>query len=69
MMGVLRAIGHEIVGLFVDNGALALALILWCVVAGCVALFFAGAWPGVIFAAGCAAILLANVVVAARARR
>lgn len=72
MMGVLRAILAEIVGLFVDDEALALALVLWCGAIGGAALVVP-ALPAPLLASalvvGCAAILLATVLVAARRRR
>jgi len=70
-MGTLRAILAEIVGLFVDDGSLALALVLWCAATG-VAAAALPALPAAGLAAaltaGCVAILLVNVVVAARQR-
>jgi hypothetical protein len=69
-MGTLRAILAEIDGLFVDDGALALALVGWCAaVAACTWLL-----PALLPAAGaglflgCALILAGNVVRAARLR-
>ncbi|BDG71595.1 hypothetical protein [Roseomonas fluvialis] len=71
-MGTLRAILHEIVGLFVDDGSLALALVVWCALVGLVMLAVPGvtmAAAGAALLAGCIAILLVNVVTAARKRR
>jgi len=71
-MGTLRAILTELVGLFVDDGSLALALVLWCAAVG-VMVLSASAVPiplaAVALLAGCVAILLVNVVRAARTRR
>lgn len=69
-MSLLRAILHELIGLFVDDGALAFALVAWC------ALLLAAnallAPPPILSAAalalGCAVILLVNVVTSARKR-
>jgi hypothetical protein len=72
MMATLRAIMAELVGLFVDDGALALALVLWCGGVGLTVLLVP-ALPGPLAAAalvaGCVGILLANVLRAARKRR
>lgn len=71
MMGTLRAILHEIIGLFVDDEALALALLLWCAAIGAALLLLPG-MPAPVAAAlllaGCVAILLGNVARAARRR-
>jgi hypothetical protein len=71
-MGTLRAILHEIVGLFVDDGSLALALVLWCAGIGAALVLARGlpvALAAALLLAGCAGILLANVTRAARRRR
>jgi hypothetical protein len=71
-MGTLRAILHEIIGLFVDDGSLALALVVWCALVGLLMLTVSGvtmAAAGATLLAGCVAILLVNVVTAARKRR
>lgn len=71
-METLRAILDEVIGLFVDDGSLALALIVWCALVGLVALSGSGvmmALTGAALLAGCVAILLVNVVTAARKRR
>jgi hypothetical protein len=70
-MGTLRAILHEIIGLFVDDGSLALALVVWCALVGLLMLVVSGvtmAAAGAALLAGCVAILLVNVVTAARKR-
>ena len=70
-MGLLRAIASEIIGLFVDDGALALALLAWCaLVAAAVAMLgsVVMAVAGPILAVGCAIILLGNVLRSGRRR-
>lgn len=69
---MMRRILAELLGLFVDDGALALGLVLWCAAVGlAVALLPAlpGAAAGAGLLAGCLAILLANVRRAARRPR
>ncbi|WP_051212320.1 hypothetical protein [Rubritepida flocculans] len=71
-MGMLRAILHEIVGLFVDDEALALALLLWCAAIGAAVLLLPGLpvpLAAALLLAGCLAILLGTVARAARRRR
>lgn len=71
-MGTLRAILAEIAGLFVDDGSLALALVVWCAAIGVVVVAAPGlpvAITAALLLGGCIAILLANVVRAARRRR
>lgn len=61
---MLRAILSEIIGLFVDDGALALALVLWCGAVGAAhRLAPALSMPvlGAALLAGCAVILLGNL--------
>ncbi len=55
----LRKLGR----LFVDDGSLAIALILWCIVAGLVLPRFAAQthWAAPLFALGCLVILLVNI--------
>jgi hypothetical protein len=69
-MGTLRAIVSEIVHLFVDDGLLALALVVWCAVVGGVGLLLPGLLPvaGPALFLGCVVILLGTVVRAARGR-
>jgi undecaprenyl-diphosphatase len=67
-MKTLRAIAAEIVHLFVDDGSLALALLLWCAAIG-VTTFLVPAFgeaAGIGLFAGCATILFANVVLTGR---
>lgn len=66
------AAGRELVGLFVDDGSLALALIVWVAAAGLLLPYLpAGAqWAApILFLAGCLAILAENVGRAARRSR
>ena len=67
-MSALRTAWDELVGLFVDDGALALVLVGVCAAVG---LLVALASPsplaaGALLAGGCAAALLASVLRAAR---
>ena len=69
-MTVLTTIGREIVGLFVDDGSLAVAILAWVAV---VAVLMAGmnvnaAIAGGVLFAGLVAILLENVLRRARSR-
>lgn len=66
-MNTFLAILRELLGLFVDDGSLALALVAWCATAGFILprVPFSG-WDGVVLAVGCIAILLGNVTMAAR---
>lgn len=71
-MGTLRAISREIIGLFVDDGSLALALVLWCAGTGAAVMLLPGlpvAFSAALLLAGCCGILLVNVLRAARTRR
>jgi len=67
-MSALSAIVRELTGLFVDDGALALAIVAVVVVAGLVAaLAHAAAWAsGGILLFGCLGVLLVNVMTAKR---
>ena len=70
-MNVLRAVIAEVVHLFVDDGAFALALVLCSAAVGLALRLAPGFAPaaGIALFAGCAGILLWNVSRAARARR
>lgn len=71
-MGTLRAILHEIIGLFVDDESLALALVLWCAGIGAAVLLVPGLpvpLAASLLLAGCVGILLVNVLRAAKKRR
>jgi hypothetical protein len=67
-MQKLAASLRELLGLFVEDGALALAIIAVVVVAGLVALLVPGAtWlSGVILLCGCLGVLVGNVAMAKR---
>ena len=67
-MNALTAALREIAGLFVDDGALALAIIAVVVLAGLVALFApSAAWAsGGILVLGCLGVLVVNVMTAKR---
>jgi len=70
-MGTLRAILGEIIGLFVDDGSLAIALVLWIAAVRAAVSMVSGlpaAVSGAALVGGCIAILLWNVAGAARAR-
>jgi hypothetical protein len=68
-MRAVRTILAEIVGLFVDDGSLALGLLMWCAATGIGLSLFPGlvAAGAPILFLGCALVLLGNVVRAARA--
>ena len=70
-MNILRAIAAEIVHLFVDDGALALALVLWSAIIGIGVLVAPGFVPaaGPLLCIGCAAILFWNVTRSARSKQ
>lgn len=69
-MRIIGTIVRELWGLFVDDGALAVALVVWCAVAG----FglprsgLADPWQGPTLFLGCLVILIVNVWMSARAR-
>lgn len=67
-MKVLSAIFQEIWSLFVDDGNLALGLILWCLAGGLALphLGLAAGYEAPLLAAGCIVILIANVLRAAQ---
>jgi hypothetical protein len=62
---------RELVGLFVDDGSLAVTALIWLAVCGLVLPFFGvdGAWRGAALFAGLAVILAENAVRAARRNR
>lgn len=67
---MLRSILREVYGLFVDDGSLAAALLVWIVIAVAgLALFPAGHWGGPVFFAGLAVVLAENVLRASRRMR
>jgi hypothetical protein len=61
---------RELWGLFVDDGSLAVALVVWCVIAGLVLphLLPSNDWRGPLFFIGCVVILLVNIGAAVRRR-
>lgn len=67
MKGLISAV-KEVWSLFVDDGSLALALVIWCGVAGFGLPYVvpANAWRAPILFIGCLVILLANVAAAVR---
>jgi hypothetical protein len=67
-MSAIAAIVRELIGLFVDDGVLALAIVAVVIAAGLVAAFaHAAAWAsGGILLFGCLGVLLANVMTAKR---
>lgn len=68
-MTVFRNVILEVVHLFVDNGSLALALVLWCAAVRLAVVFLPSsiALLGPVLLAGCAVILLVNIIQTARA--
>jgi hypothetical protein len=62
-MRSIRVILSEIIGLFVDDGSLAAALLVWCAVVAGVRAVLPGSplLAGGLLAGGCVAILLVNI--------
>lgn len=70
-MILMRTILNELIGLFIDDGSLAVALLIWCATIGVVvrlAPWLSAAGCGVALLLGSVAILLINVSQAARSR-
>ncbi len=69
MKGVISAV-KEVWGLFVDDGSLALGLVIWCAAAGLGLTYVVPSktWRAPILFIGCLAILLANVAATVRRR-
>ncbi len=66
----LRSIMREVYGLFVDDGSLAAALLVWIVIAVTgLTLLHAGHRGGPVFFAGLAVVLVENVLRASRRMR
>ena len=63
---MLAGIARELIGLFVDDGMLALAIIAVLVIAAIVASLIPGATAGVVLLAGSLFALLANVLAVQR---
>jgi uncharacterized membrane protein YhaH (DUF805 family) len=70
-MNAFFAILRQLLGLFVDDGSLALALVVWCAAAGLILprVIPFSEWEGVVLVIGCIAILLTNVTVTVRRHR
>jgi hypothetical protein len=70
-MNILITAMRELWGLFVDDGSLALALLVWCALAGLglPQLMLPAEWNAPILFVGCIVILVANVTVGTRARK
>jgi hypothetical protein len=66
-----KAIFNELFGLFVDDGSLAINLLVWTAVAAVVLprLPLGDGWPAILLLAGYLIILIENVVRAARNHR
>jgi hypothetical protein len=63
---LLAGIARELVGLFVDDGMLAIAIVAVIAVAAIVASFVPGLTAGVLLLAGSLFVLFANVMTAQR---
>jgi hypothetical protein len=71
-MRALKAIAHNLIGLFVDDGSLAAVILAWIVLWGLVPRSTLGVpapWGGVIFFLGLALILIENVLRTTSRRR
>jgi len=68
-MKILRSIVAELLGLFVDDGGVALAVLGWVVVAWLLSWIVPSPWPPLILFAGLAAILVGSAVRQAGRRR
>lgn len=64
MMNMLLEFLRKLGRLFVDDGSLAIALLVWCAAAGLIFPAFApdSIWSAPLFALGCLVILLGNLV-------
>ena len=65
-MRMLAGIARELIGLFVDDGMLAIATVAVIVIAAIVANLIPGATAGVVLLAGSLAVLFANVMAVQR---
>ena len=63
---MLAGIARELIGLFVDDGMLAIATVAVIVIAAIVANLIPGATAGVVLLAGSLAVLFANVMAVQR---
>ncbi len=68
-MRTLLAALRELIGLFVDDGSLALAILGIVALAAILAALTSGLWAGAVLLAGCLGVLLANVISAVRRAR
>ncbi len=70
-MSALVTAVREVWGLFVDDGKLALGLVVWCAIAGLLfrALPFSAEADALLLASGCVAILVASVFATPGRRR
>jgi hypothetical protein len=70
-MNALSAILSELWKLFVDDGSMALALVVWCGACGLIlpTLLPSSEWAAPILFIGCVTILLADVGMVVRRRR
>ncbi len=66
-MTLVRSIAAELLGLFVDDGGVAVAVLAWVAVAWLASRVAGPPWPPLILFAGLATILIASAV--RRARR
>jgi hypothetical protein len=53
---------RELAGLFVDDGALALAILGVVALAAIIAALTSGSWAGAVLLVGCLGLLLANLI-------
>jgi hypothetical protein len=67
-MNIIVAAFKQLIGLFVEDGTLAILLIIWVGIAALVLprVPIDSSWDGVILFAGCVAILIENVIRASR---
>ena len=65
-MRMLAGIARELIGLFIDDGMLAVAIIAVIVIAAIVASLTPGTTAGVVLLAGSLAVLFANVLAVQR---
>jgi Flp pilus assembly protein TadB len=67
-MTAVTAALRELAGLFVDDGALALGVLVIVAVAAILAALTPGLWAGAVLLVGCLGVLLTSVISAARRR-
>ena len=65
----LKSIAREVIGLFVEDGSFALAIVAWLVVALLVLPRVAAGWAGPLLFVGLAAILAQSVLRFCRSRK